>query len=61
MRKSRTLKDEIIIDGVGLHSGIKSKVTLIPSDNCGINFRTQKGLYTISYAVVEEDSRLTGY
>ena len=61
MRKSRTLKDEIIIDGVGLHSGIKSKVTLIPSDNCGINFRTQKGLYPISSAVVEEDSRLTGF
>lgn len=61
MRKSRTLKNEIILDGIGLHSGIKSKVTLIPSDNCGINFRTKKGLCQISSAVVEEDSRLTGF
>lgn len=61
MNKSRTIKHEICVEGIGLHSGDKSKLTLIPYENCGINFKTKNGVYSISSAVVEEDSRLTGF
>ncbi|MEG1798627.1 MAG: UDP-3-O-acyl-N-acetylglucosamine deacetylase [Synergistaceae bacterium] len=61
MNNSRTIKNEIYMEGVGLHSGIKSKLTLIPYENCGINFKTKNGVFGISSAVVEEDSRLTGF
>ncbi len=57
----RTLKNEIKFSGVGLHSGIKSEVALIPSSAAGITFKTKNGCYKSSEAVVEEDSRLTGF
>lgn len=59
--KMKTLKNEIKFSGVGLHSGIKSEVNLIPSSLPGIRFMTKNGCYKSSEASVEEDSRLTGF
>lgn len=56
-----TLKKVIEFEGIGLHSGEKSKVRLIPAGRQGFFFRTEQGEYSISAAVVEEDSRLTGF
>lgn len=37
--KQRTIKKNIIINGIGLHSGKKSKIEILPaSENTGINF-----------------------
>lgn len=57
----KTLKDEIKIKGVGLHSGEQSTVTLFPSDKAGIYFRGPGGLSPVTEAIVEEDRRLTGF
>lgn len=56
-----TIKNEITFQGIGLHSGEKSKVLLIPSDVSGIRFKTKNGLFNITKAIVEEDKRLTGF
>lgn len=56
-----TIKNEIKFKGIGLHSGMESTVTLVPSDVYGIRFKTKNGLYNIVDAVVEEDSRLTSF
>ncbi len=61
INKMLTLKNEIKLSGIGLHSGKISTVRLLPSDICGITFKTTNGLYDLSTAVVEEDSRLTGF
>lgn len=58
----KTLKDEIKISGVGLHSGEKTAVRLMPSERPGIWFANKAGeLSNVVEAVVEEDQRLTGF
>ena len=58
----KTLKEEIKISGMGLHSGEKTAVRLMPSERAGIWFANKSGeLSNISEAVVEEDQRLTGF
>ena len=58
----KTLKNEIKIGGVGLHSGEESKLWMRPCElRCGIYFRNKSGLSSVTEAVVEEDSRLTGF
>lgn len=56
-----TLKDEIKISGVGLHSGEHSVLHLRPCGRAGIYFRGKSGLASTADAVIEEDSRLTGF
>lgn len=56
-----TLKDEIKISGIGLHSGEQSVLYLRPCGRAGIYFRGKNGLASTADAVVEEDSRLTGF
>ncbi|MDO4987747.1 MAG: UDP-3-O-acyl-N-acetylglucosamine deacetylase [Synergistes sp.] len=56
-----TIKDEIKLSGIGLHSGEYATVTLRPCDKCGIYFRGRDGLASVADAVVEEDCRLTGF
>ncbi|MDO5116525.1 MAG: UDP-3-O-acyl-N-acetylglucosamine deacetylase [Synergistaceae bacterium] len=57
----KTLKDEIKLSGLGLHSGEKSSVRLVPSDRAGIYFGNKQGLSSVTEAIVEEDQRLTGF
>ncbi len=57
----KTLKNEIKIGGVGLHSGEESKLWMRPCGSAGIYFRNKSGLSSVTEAVVEEDSRLTGF
>lgn len=57
----KTLNKEIEIKGIGLHSGEMCGIRLLPSEIPGIRFRNAGGLSDISSAVVEEDSRLTGF
>ena len=58
----KTLKNEIKISGVGLHSGEKTIVRLMPSERPGIWFANKAGeLASVVEAVVEEDQRLTGF
>ena len=58
----KTLKNEIKISGVGLHSGAYATVRLMPSERAGIWFANNKGeLSNVAEAVVEEDLRLTGF
>ncbi len=58
----KTLKNEIKISGVGLHSGTEATVRLFPSELGGIRFRNKSGeLASAADAVVEEDRRLTGF
>lgn len=58
----KTLKNEIKISGVGLHSGEKTAVRLMPSERPGIWFANKAGeLSNVVEAVVEEDQRLTGF
>lgn len=57
----KTLNRQINISGVGLHSGEKSAVCLRPSNIPGISFKNAGGVSMASEAVVEEDSRLTGF
>ena len=57
----KTLKNEIRLSGVGLHSGSAAAVTLVPSEGEWINFVNQKGASSVTQAVIEEDSRLTGF
>lgn len=57
----RTISKKITLSGVGLHSGVVSSVSLLPSESRGIVFQTRNGEYPISSAEVEEDSRLTGF
>ena len=57
----KTLKAEIKISGVGLHSGENCTVRLFPCTRHGIYFRNRDGeLANVVDAVVEEDQRLTG-
>ena len=58
---SRTIKNEIILEGIGLHSGKQGKISLYPSDRAGIYFKTVTGLYPLTSAVIEENKRLTGF
>ena len=57
----QTLKKALEFKGVGLHSGEPASVTLRPCELGGVYFRTGGGLFPIASAVVEEDSRLTGF
>lgn len=57
----RILAKAITFEGVGLHSGEHARVSLIPHDKSGYFVRTANGLFSLSEAVVEEDSRLTGF
>ena len=57
----KTLSKTIEIKGVGLHSGEECGVRLAPFDRPGVFFRNSAGLSDVSEAVVEEDSRLTGF
>ena len=58
----KTLKNEIKISGIGLHSGEKTAVRLMPSERPGIWFANKAGeLSSVVDAVVEEDQRLTGF
>lgn len=61
MSTLKTLKDELLFEGIGLHSGVRTSVRLIPNDSYGVFFKTASGIYPISSAVVEEDMRLTGF
>jgi len=56
-----TINKGIEFEGAGLHSGKLCKVTVSPSDKCGIYFETTAGLYPVTSAVVEENNRLTGF
>ncbi len=57
-----TLKNEVKISGIGLHSGRKSTVVLAPSSRHGIYFRNSAGEFSnVAEAVVNEDQRLTGF
>ena len=47
--------------GIGLHSGEQSKVSVYPSEQEGICFLTENGLFPITSVNVEEDRRLTGF
>lgn len=58
---AKTLKNIIEFTGIGLHSGKTATVRLLPSATQGIFFHTPGGEYSISEAVVEEDSRLTAF
>jgi UDP-3-O-[3-hydroxymyristoyl] N-acetylglucosamine deacetylase len=58
---SVTIKREIVLEGIGLHSGEHGRVALYPSDKPGIYFKTGTGLYSLTSAVVEENKRLTGF
>lgn len=57
----KTLKNEIKISGVGLHSGEKTTLWMRPCKQAGIYFRGRQGLAPLTEAVVQEDSRLTGF
>lgn len=58
----KTLKDEIKISGVGLHSGEMCTVRLMPSERAGVWFVNGAGeASNVTCAVVEEDQRLTGF
>ncbi len=57
----KTLKNEIKISGTGLHSGEESTLWMRPCERPGIHFRNENGLSPVTEAVVEEDSRLTGF
>lgn len=58
----KTLKNEIKISGVGLHSGVNATVRLMPSERAGIWFANNSGeLSNVTEAVVDEDQRLTGF
>lgn len=57
----KTLTKALTFAGVGLHSGEEASVALLPSERGGVFFKTPNGLFPISTAVVEEDSRLTGF
>ncbi len=56
-----TLRNEIKMSGIGLHSGERSVLHLRPCGRAGIFFRGKNGLSPTADAVVEEDSRLTGF
>lgn len=56
-----SINNELKFSGVGLHSGLNSTLTLIPTDSEGIFFKTKSGLYPITAARVAEDNRLTGF
>ena len=56
-----TINNELKFSGIGLHSGLDSTLTLIPTDSEGIFFKTRSGLYPITVANVAEDNRLTGF
>ena len=50
MRFETTLKREIVFSGVGLHQGIKTVLTLMPSEaGAGILFKTKNGLVAANY------------
>ena len=51
----KTLKNEIKIGGVGLHSGEESTLWMRPCGSAGIYFRNKSGLSAVTEAVVEED------
>lgn len=57
----RTLRNEIKISGVGLHSGEHSTLWMRPCERAGIYFRKNGVLSSTAKAVVEEDQRLTGF
>lgn len=57
----KTLKDKIIISGVGLHSGENSAVSLMPYDRPGIYFNCSGGVSSIFEAKIDENTRLTGF
>lgn len=58
---SFTISEQKEFSGIGLHSGEMSTVSVIPSQKEGIYFSTEKGLFPISSAHVEEEKRLTGF
>ena len=60
-KQMRTLNRELAFSGVGLHSGSECSVRLLPSQKDGIYFNTRNGSFSAASAVVEEDSRLTGF
>lgn len=57
----RTLSSELIFTGTGLHSGATGTVIVSPLEKEGLYFSTENGLYPLSLAQIEEDSRLTGF
>ena len=56
-----TLNRALAFSGVGLHSGVECSVLLLPSQKDGFSFTTGRGSFSAASAVVEEDSRLTGF
>lgn len=58
---ARTLSRSVNFEGIGLHSGEISSLTVSPSEKEGIFFSTANGLYPLTEAVVEEQNRLTGF
>ena len=58
---SHTLSQGVEFTGIGLHSGEISTVSVHPSRKEGIYFSTGSGLFPITSAQVQEDSRLTGF
>ena len=57
----KTLKNEIVIEGMGLHSGVVSRVALMPYEKAGIYFVSKNGEFPAFSAVVAEYDRLTGF
>ncbi len=58
---SFTISERTEFSGTGLHSGEFSTVSVYPSPKEGIYFSTGNGLFPITSAQVQEDSRLTGF
>lgn len=56
-----TISEKIEFSGIGLHSGEISTVSILPSQKEGVYFSTEHGLFPLTSAHVEEDSRLTGF
>ena len=57
----KTLRDKIVIKGIGLHSGKSSTLTISPYNKSGIFFSNKNGISRINEAEIREDSRLTGF
>jgi len=57
----RTLKSAARFEGIGLHSGKFARVSIEPSFDGTVSFKTASGVFPLTSAVVEEDNRLTGF